>query len=77
MAAKCTVRFERARGGKIDAVLYNTRTGYSLNYLAMFAPLTVTKARRAKALLMRGCDELSRKIRPPRRVPLGRSGRRR
>lgn len=71
MATKCVVRFERGRGGKIDAVLY-ARDGRSLNYVAVFAPLTASKARQAKALLMRGCAELSRKIRPPRRVSLGR-----
>ncbi len=71
--AKCTVRFERSRaagGTKIDAVLY-ARDGRSLNYLSMFGPLKASAARHAKALLMRGCDELSRKVRPPRRVPLG------
>lgn len=76
MAAKCTVRFERARSGKVDAVLY-ARDGRSLNYVAVFAPLTVAKARQAKALLMRGCAELSRKIRPPRVVSLSRSRSRR
>ena len=59
--AKCTVRFERGRGGKVDAVLY-ARDGRSLNYVAL-PRLTNSAARQAKALLMRGCAELSRKRR--------------
>lgn len=76
MAAKCLVKFERARGGKIDAVMYSRRTGYALNAIqGMFAPLSVSAARRARELLMRGCAELDRPIRRARRVALGRSRR--
>jgi len=72
------VRFERVRQGKIDAVLYSKRTGYALNAIqGLFAPLTVAKARRVKATLMRGCAELDRPLRRVRRVPLGRARRRR
>lgn len=68
--AKCTVRFERSRSGhKIDAVLY-ARDGRSLNYVSVFAPLKASVARDAKRMLMRGCDELSRKVHRVRRVPL-------
>jgi hypothetical protein len=63
MKVKCTVRFEPGRGGKIDAVLY--ARGYALNYVPIYAPLTVAKARQAKAMLMRGCAELSRTMRTP------------
>ncbi len=73
MAAKCTVRFERPDGAgphqKSIAVLY-ARDGHALSYVPVYAPVTVSKARQAKAYLMRGCAELSRKLTPVRRVPL-------
>lgn len=71
--AKCYVRFERARNGaKVDAVLYRSRDGVALNAIqGMFTPVRASAARDAKRLLMRGCDELARPMRPPRRVALG------
>lgn len=62
MAAKCTVRFQSQRGAKRTAVavLY-ARDGRSLNYIVMPRPVTVSQARKAKAKLMRGCEELSRR----------------
>ncbi len=71
--AKCYVRFERARNGaKVDAVLYRARDGVALNAIqGMFTPVRASAARDAKRLLMRGCDELARPMRSPRRVALG------
>lgn len=77
--AKCLVKFERNRHGGADAVMYD-RDGHGLNYMNNVVyegqRLTASRAREIKALLMRGCAELSRKLSPVRRVPLMGSRRR-
>lgn len=62
MSAKCTVRFQSQRGAKKTAVavLY-ARDGRSLNYVVMPRPVSVAQARAVKKMLMRGCDEFSRR----------------
>jgi hypothetical protein len=65
MSAKCTVRFQAQRGAKkvAVAVLYDVRDGRSLNYVVMPKPVSVSQARAVKKMLMRGCEELSRRRR--------------
>jgi hypothetical protein len=64
MAAQCKVRFQSQRGATRTAVavLY-ARDGRSLNYIVMPRPVTMAQARKVKAKLMRGCEELSRRRR--------------
>lgn len=59
MAAKCTVKFQRSPHG-VAAVLMHR--GASLNHLnyPRGHKVTLKEARRAKRILMAGCDELAR-----------------
>lgn len=58
MAAKCTVKFQRSPHGTAAVLMHK---GASLNYMSYPRghKLTAAEARRAKRILMAGCDELA------------------
>jgi len=55
--SSCTVRFQRSPHGPAAVLMWNGRAINSVNY-PKHHKITVSEARRARRMLMVGCDEL-------------------